>query len=124
MARNRSRNRSQKGEGKVGCLIGLVLLLIAVLVAYKMIPIKVKSAEVRDTVQDVARSAGQHNDKWIATAVLQKAQSLDLPVTEDQITVVRANSEIRVEVDYTVPVKFPGFVYQWHFHHKAENPIF
>ena len=124
MARNRSRIRSQKGEGKVGCLIGLILLLIAVLVAYKMIPIKVKSADLRDTVQDVARSAGQHNDKWIATAVLQKAQSLELPVTEEQIEVVRANSEIRVEVDYTVPVKFPGYVYQWHFHHKAENPIF
>jgi len=124
MARNRSRIRSQKGEGKVGCLIGLIILLIAAMIAYKMIPIKVKSADLRDTVQDVARSAGQHNDKWIATAVLQKAQSLELPVTEEQIEVVRANSEIRVEVDYTVPVKFPGFVYQWHFHHKAENPIF
>jgi hypothetical protein len=124
MARNRSRNRSQKGEGKVGCLIGLVVLLIAAMIAYKMIPIKVKSADLRDTVQDVARSAGQHNDKWIATAVLNKAQSLELPVTEESIKVVRANSEIRVDVDYTVPVKLPGFTYQWHFHHKAENPIF
>ena len=124
MARNRSRIRSQKGEGKVGCLFGLIILLIAAMIAYKMIPIKVKSADLRDTVQDVARSAGQHNDKWIATAVLNKAQSLELPVTEDDIKVVRANSEIRVDVDYTVPVKFPGFVYQWHFHHKAENPIF
>jgi len=124
MARNRSRYRSQKGEGQVGCLVGLVVLLIAGLIAYKMIPIKVKSADLRDTVQDVARSAGQHNDKWIATAIKQKADSLELPVAEEQIKVVRANSEIRVDVDYTVPVKFPGFVYQWHFHHKAENPIF
>ena len=119
-----TRNRSQRGEGQVGCLVGLVILLIAGLIAYKMIPIKVKSADLRDTVQDVARSAGQHNDKWIATAILNKARSLELPVTEESIKIVRANSEIRVDVDYTVPVKFPGFVYQWRFHHKAENPIF
>jgi hypothetical protein len=118
------RNRRQRGEGQVGCLFGLVVLLIAGLIAYKMIPVKVKAAEMRDAVSDEAKSAGQHSDKFIAAALLQKAQSLELPVTENDIEVKRANSEIRVDVDYTVPVKFPGYTYQWHFHHRAENPIF
>jgi hypothetical protein len=118
------RNRRELGEGRIGCLVGLVILLIAGMIAYKMVPVKVKAAEMRDAVSDEAKSAGQHNDKWIAAALLQKAQSLELPVGEKDIEIRRANSEIRVDVDYTVPVKFPGYTYQWHFHHRAENPIF
>jgi len=117
-------NRRQRGEGKIGCLIGLVVLLLAVMVAYKMVPVKVKAAEMRDTVQDEAKSASQHNDAYIVKAILVKAQSLELPVVEKNIEVVRKGGEIRVDVDYTVPVEFPGFVYQWHFHHRAENPLF
>jgi len=118
--------RMQRGEGKLGCLVGLVILLIAVMVAYKMVPIKVKAAEMRDAVQDEAKSAGLsgHTDAYILKTLLVKAQSLDLPVGEKDIEVARSGGDIRVEVDYTVPVKFPGYVYQWHFHHKAQNPIF
>jgi hypothetical protein len=118
------RNRRELGEGKLGCLFGLIILLLAGMVAYKMIPIKVKAAEMRDETFDLARSAGQHTDKWIADALLAKGQKLELPVTEQGIKIDRSGGEIRVDVDYTVPVQFPGYTYQWHFHHRAENPIF
>jgi len=39
--------RSEAGEGKFGCLVGLILLAIAGMVTYKMIPVKVKAAELR-----------------------------------------------------------------------------
>lgn len=118
------RNRRERGEGQFGCLVGLVLLLIAGLIAYKMIPVKVKSADLRDTVQDYAKSAGQFNDKAITQAILTKANDLGLPVSEKDIKIARRSNDIRVEVDYTVPVSFPGYTYNWKFHHKAENPIF
>lgn len=118
------RNRRELGEGRIGCLFGLVILLIVGMIAYKMIPVKVKAADLRDEVADASRSAGLHNDKWIATTILNKASSLGLPVTENDIKVERANGEIKVDVDYTVPVVFPAYTYQWHFHHHAENPIF
>lgn len=118
------RNRRERGEGQFGCLVGLVLLLIAGLIAYRMIPIKVKSAELRDTVVNEARSAGQHNDAHIRKAILVEADQQGLPVTEKDIRIERKNQVIRVEVAYTVPVEFPGYTYQWNFNHKAENPIF
>ena len=118
------RNRRESGEGRIGCIFGLILLLIAGLIAYKMIPVKVKTSDMRETVQNEARSAGQHNDASIMKSLLTKAESLQLPVTDKDIAIVRVAGEIRVDVDYTVPVQFPGFVYQWHFHHHAENPIF
>lgn len=121
MLRNR---RHELGEGRLGCLFGLIVLLIAVLIAYKMIPVKVKSAEMRDTIIDEARSAGSRNDKIIMDAILFKAKQLELPITEDNVDISRPASNIRIEVRYTVPIVFPGYTYNWNFHHKAENPIF
>ncbi|HEX7707163.1 MAG TPA: hypothetical protein VF701_11960 [Thermoanaerobaculia bacterium] len=118
------RNRHERGEGQLGCLIGLVLLLAAGLVAYKVIPIKVKAAEMRDVVIDEARSAGQNRDPQIMKAILNRAKHLELPVTEDNVSIVRGSGMIRIDVKYTLEVDFPGYTYVWNFHHKAENPLF
>lgn len=118
------RSHRQRGEGQVGCLVGLVLLLVASLVAYKLIPIKVKAAEMRDVVTDEAKSAGQHSDARIRKEILAKAEDLNLPITEKNVKIERRNQAIKVEVTYTVPIEFPGYTYNWNLNHKAENPIF
>ena len=120
----RRSRRGEAGEGQAGCLVGLVFLFIAIFIAYKMIPVKVKAAELRQAVVDDAKSAGTHNDERITKQILAKAQETGLPVTEDDITVNRNANEIKVDVEYTVPVVFPGYTYQWHAHHVAENPLF
>jgi hypothetical protein len=118
------RNRRERGESNFGCLVALVLLLVGILVAWKMIPVKIKAAEMRDIVSDEARSAGQHRDNQIMAAILDQAGKLELPITEENVRIERKNSYITVEVTYTVPVVFPGYTFNWDFHHKAENPIF
>lgn len=118
------RNRRERGEGRLGCLVGVIFLLVAGLVAYKMIPIKVKVADLRDTVQDEARSAGTRSDKDILNSILAKAQQLELPVTEDNVKINRIPNSIKIDVAYTVPVQFPGYTYNWKFRHQTDNPIF
>lgn len=116
--------RRERGEGNFGCLVGLIFLGLAIFVAYKMIPVKVKNAELRQVIVDEAKSAGTHRDDVILASILRKAQEDNLPVTEKDVTIKRANSEITVDVEYTVPIVFPGYTYQWHIHHQANNPIF
>jgi len=120
----RRRNRSERGEGNFGCLVGLIVMLVGIFIAYKMIPVKVKVADLRQVITDEAKSAGQHNDARIRSAILAKAREVELPVTDDDITINRTSTNIHVTVDYTVPIDFPGKVYQWHIHSDAENPIF
>ncbi|MFN2443815.1 MAG: hypothetical protein ABR517_14165 [Thermoanaerobaculia bacterium] len=114
----------QRGEGQLGCIIGLIILIAAGWFAFKMVPVKVKAADLRRTVTDSARSAGQMRDPAIRRAILDKARVLELPVTNSDIKIQRARERIRVEVNYVVPVEFPGYVYQWSFSHVAENPVF
>jgi predicted membrane protein len=116
--------RSERGEGQFGCIVGLIFLAIAVFIAFKMIPVKVKAAELRQVVVDEAKAAGTHNNDQIKSVIMQKVYDTKLPVKEDDVKITRANSEITVDVEYDVPIDFPGFTYKWHQHHHAENPIF
>jgi hypothetical protein len=120
----RRRRWSERGEGQMGCLVGVALMAIAIFIAYKMVPIKVRAAELRQEVVDQAKAAGMRGDDRIMAAILRKAQDENLPVTEDNVQIHRTANTISVDVDYVVPVDFPGYKYQWGFHHHAENPIF
>jgi hypothetical protein len=120
----RRSNRREAGEGNFGCIVGLVILVVAVIVAYKIIPIKANMADLRQVCIDEGKSAGQHSDTVIQKRILEKAQEVHLPVTEDNIKIARAENTISIDVEYTVPVDFPGYTYQWHQHHHVENPIF
>jgi len=118
------RNHRERGEGNFGCLVGLIVMLIGIFIAYKMIPVKIKAAELREVVQDEAKSAGTHGDDRIRAAILAKAKENNLPVTDEDITIQRTNTEISLDVNYVVPIVFPGYTYNWHIHHYQKNPIF
>lgn len=118
------RNRRERGEGQFGCLVGLVLLALAGLIAYRMIPVKVKSAEMRDHIVDESKSAGQHNDAQIRKSIMAKAEQLEIPMRDEDLKIDRRNEIMRIEATYTMPVQFPGYTYQWKFRHRTENPIF
>jgi len=117
-------SRRERGEGQMGCVVGLIILAIALFVAYKMVPVKVKAADLKQTITDEAKSAGSHNDDKIHDAILAKAKEVGLPVAPEEIKVSRQNSEITVDVEFDVPIDFPGWTYKWHQHYVAQNPIF
>ena len=116
--------RGQRGEGQMGCLMGVILMAIGIFIAYKMVPVKIRAAELRQEVVDQAKAAGMRGDDRILAAILRKAEDNNLPVAKEDVSIHRTANTISVSVDYTVPIDFPGFTYQWHFHHEASNPIF
>ena len=56
--------------------------------------------------------------------ILAKAREDNMPITEDNVKIRRGNNEITVELNYVVPIEFPGYTYQWHINNTATNPIF
>lgn len=117
-------HRGQRGESNAGCLFGLIVLALAIFLAYKMIPVKVKAADLKQTVTDEAKMAGTHRDDVIMNQILAKARELNLPIGEENVKINRTAGEITVDVEYDVPVDFPGKVWNWHQHITAQNPIF
>lgn len=114
----------QSGEGKLGCIVWVLLFTIATMAAVKMIPIRVAVGELTDYASEQAKWAGGSESDAIKNRLYNKARQLDLPLSKEQITVEKRAGKIRIAMNFTVPVEFPGYTYDWNFDIDREWDIF
>lgn len=117
-------SRRERGEGQLGCIIGLIIMAAAIYVAFKLVPVKVAAADLRRTIVDEARSGGSTQDDRIRRSIMSKAEILELPLEDKDLEIIRRRDTIRIEAEYVVPVEFPGYTFNWKHRHTAENPLF
>jgi hypothetical protein len=120
-----ARWRFERGDVPIGCLVGLVVLLVVALVAIKAAPLIVNVGELDKEIETLADRANRrdYNDERIVRDILAKAENLDLPVTAKDITIKRTSSRIKITVAYDIPVEFPGYNYVWHKQHYQDRPL-
>ncbi|HEX9943982.1 MAG TPA: hypothetical protein VGG03_18375 [Thermoanaerobaculia bacterium] len=119
------RRRSERGEGNLGCILWLLVFGLAVLIAWKAVPVKVQSAELYDYLDEIAKfGAARRPAEDIEKDIMERAKQLDIPLQKKDVKVERTRDRIYIELEYTVPVEFPGYTYQWHFRQKLDRPIF
>jgi hypothetical protein len=116
--------RGAAGEGKLGCILWLALLLVGGMIAWKAIPVKIASAELQDFMVEQAKFAANSPAEAIQTRIFNKARDLDLPVDKKDVLVEKAGGRIKMEARFTVPLEFPGYVYYWDFDLQVDRPIF
>ncbi|MCB1055830.1 MAG: hypothetical protein KDD11_10010 [Acidobacteria bacterium] len=107
-----------------GCLLWAVVLAVALMIAWKAVPVKVASAKLYDYMEEIARFPGKRSEANIKKAILAQADELELPVEPEDVEVQLSRDKIKMKVEYTVPLEFPGYTYDWHFEHVVDRPIF
>ncbi|MCU0293929.1 MAG: hypothetical protein MUF10_18425 [Thermoanaerobaculaceae bacterium] len=124
---------SERGEGKVGCVIGLIILAIALWVGIKFIPVRVAVASLQDFVEETAQKAGllregsQEGDtreKQIIYLITRKADEERLPVKADNIEVRVNNQRCIIVVKYRVTIDFGFYKYDWNVEHNVDRILF
>ena len=118
------RSARERGEGQLGCVFGLIVLAAVVFICFKVIPVKIKTAELRQEIVDQARSAGNREEGRIRYKILQKAEELDLPLADKDLIIKKSSERIKIQAKYIVPVEFPGYTWMWKQDHETENPLF
>jgi hypothetical protein len=117
--------RSERGEGRVGTLFGLSVLVLTVYLGFKVVPVMVNAYAFRDYIEQEARFAAlQKKDEEVLKRVLRKAQELELPVQAKNIKVSRDQGHFDIAVRYTVPIETPIYTYNWAFDEKYRAPLF
>jgi hypothetical protein len=117
-------NLRQRGEGRVGCLFWAVIFAVIALIAVKAVPVKYRSSQLFDFMDEQAKFAQQSRPDIMKKAIMRKSRELQLPLNEKKLTVSKAGGRIRIKAEYTVPLEFPGYTYQWHFVEDINEPIF
>lgn len=119
------RRRTERGEGNVGCILWLVALGIALLIAWKAVPVKMQSAELYDFMDEIAKFRAERTPtEELEKQIVDRAKQLGIPIDKKNVRVERRGDRIYMEVEYTIPVEFPGYTYPWHFRQTLDRPIF
>ncbi|HEV8582361.1 MAG TPA: hypothetical protein VGX68_25110 [Thermoanaerobaculia bacterium] len=120
------RRRAERGEGNIGCILWLLALGIALLIAWKAVPVKMQSAELYDFMDEAAKFRAERTPtEELEKQILERAKQLNIPLEKKNVRVERkAGDRIYMEVEYTIPVEFPGYTYPWHFRQTLDRPIF
>ena len=103
-------------------MVAAAAVLMALLAFAAMFaPIYYRNLELQNFVSGVAqRVENQTNsDDVLRTWVLDKAHELDLPVTEDNVHVIRSKEGVHIDVRYFVRVTLPGYTVDLHFYPGA-----
>lgn len=116
--------RYQRGEGNAGCLVWTLLLVVVGLVLWKAVPVKMANAEMYDYMVELTKFSANLPAEELKKRVLGKARELELPVTGKQVEVEKTKERVKIRCRYTVPVEFPGYLYQWEVDHLVDRPIF
>ena len=116
--------KSNSGTGRAGCLVWLVLLAGVVLVLSKVVPVKMRTSQFFDAMEEQAQFGSIKGDKSIQNELFQKAQDLQLPLKKEDIVVHRDGSNVFVEAHYTITIQFPGYTYVWKENPRVIRPLF
>lgn len=114
----------ERGDGKLGLFVMLVLLAIVIFVLVKLIPARVNAYEYKDFIEIYSRTESwNHSPEQTKKDLLEKAISLKLNVDEKNIIVNRQGSNIAISVKFDVPVdlKVYTWVLHYEFHQTAEH---
>lgn len=108
---------NQKGEGKAGAIFGFAVFLLLVYLLWQIIPVTVRVFSFEDKVrEDVKYLHGRTMDD-LKDDILSYAEQEDLPIDKEDIqaktTHIELHDNLRVRIQYTVPITTPFYVYNW-----------
>jgi hypothetical protein len=121
------RSGNERGEGRLGSIIGLLILIGVIYAAWNLIPVFFSNYNFGDKVTELARAPKySHSDDRIETELIKAAQENHLeqfigPRT-CKINTLEVRRVIVCEYDRTVEI-LPGVKHKFHFKSEADQPL-
>ena len=120
------RTRAARGAANIGCVLWVVVLVAAGHILWKVVPVKIRTSEFYDVMQEQASFGSIRSEQQIQYAILTRAQQLKIPVTKENLKVIRSREAVTVEAHYQITLEFFGgaYTYVWKFDPVVSRPTF
>jgi hypothetical protein len=116
---------SERGSARLKFIIVLAIIAIVAYCGYQFIPVAYQAYQFRDLMQhdvDTAVALGRPTS-WIKDQLTKSAAEYGIPA-DAVITPTQEDNRMEVRVQYTQPIEFPGFVYNYEFDHTVKSATF
>ncbi|MFN2530189.1 MAG: hypothetical protein ABR555_02710 [Pyrinomonadaceae bacterium] len=116
---------NERGSARLKFLIVAATVGAMVYAGFVYLPFVYKSYQYKDLMQhyvDVAVALG-HPPTWVGEQLTKNGPEYDIPA-DAVITPLLENNRVEVRVQFTWPVEFPGYTYQYDFDYTAKSLAF
>jgi hypothetical protein len=120
--------KNERGEGRIGLVLALVVVVIAVYVGIKVIPLKVALFSFSDTIeQRLQRASWRSFEQGKAETikyVIEQAEATGYPTDKLKVTMPSPKAgDLIVVVDWQIPLDFAVYQYSWNYHLEKRAPM-
>ncbi|HEV7397042.1 MAG TPA: hypothetical protein VGN86_11070 [Pyrinomonadaceae bacterium] len=116
---------SERGGARLKFFIVLAIIGSTAYAGYLYLPVQFDALRFKDFMQheaDVAATQG-YQVTWVSEQVKKNLSEYNVPA-DAVITPGTQDHRVFVRVQYTRPIEFPGYTYQFEFDHTASSTDF
>jgi hypothetical protein len=116
---------SERGGARAKFIVFIAIFAIVVYLGYMYIPVAVDAYYFKDVMQSkVDAAAVQGFDAaWVTDQLKKSQREYNVPDTA-VISPSTKDNRVEVRVQFTRPISFPGFTYNYEFDHTAKSTSF
>ena len=116
---------SERGGARLKFIIAIVVFAAVVYTGYLYVPVAVDGYYFKDVMQNkVDQAAVQgYEPAWITDQLEKSKAEFHVP-SDAIITPGKSENRMEVRVQFTRPISFPGFTYNYEFDQTAKSTTF
>ncbi len=116
---------SERGGARLKFIIAITVFAVVVYVGYLYIPVAVDAYSFKDVMQnkvDLAATQG-YETTWVTDQLVKSKPEYHVPENAI-ISPTRQDNQMQVRVQFTRPISFPGYTYNYEFDYTAKSTTF
>ena len=122
---NTATRKSELGGATLKFVIVMAIIAAVAYAGYQFIPVAYQSYQLKDLMQhnvDTAVALGKPTS-WVKEQLEKNSTDYSIP-PDALIDPVQHENRMEVRVQFTRPIEFPGYVYNYEFDHTARSSTF
>lgn len=119
------RTRGERGGARLKLVLFLAVVAIVGYVGYMYVPVAIDAYYFKDAMQNkVNMAAAQGYDAaWLADQISKSKSQYNVPENA-VISPAQKEGRMEVRVQFTRPISFPGYTYNYDFDYTAQSTSF
>ncbi len=120
-----AQTKNEQGSARLKLILFIAIVAIVAYAAYLYVPVAIDGYYFKDSMQNkVNLAAAQGYDTaWLADQIAKSKAEFHVP--EDAVISPAQNEgRMQVRVQFTRPISFPGFTYNYNFDYTAQSTSF
>ena len=117
--------RNEHGGARLKFVVFIIVFAVIIYAGYLYVPVAVDAYYFKDVMQNMVNQAtAQGSDpSWVRDQLIKSEPDYHVP-PDAVITPSQQDKRLIVRVQFTRPISFPGYTYNYEFDHTAQSTTF